>query len=176
MRRSSVAIGAHSVSAVNTAAPAARVEQRRDRAAVQRSGIGVADEFRRRTAARATPCPARSRRSAMPSAWLCGTRSMPAAPACSRSPADHSVCTGRDARSTLGWDDRWQAPPDGVVARIVAEHRGAYHAHGPRWRRVGRGHRPRVSSRERQARAADRRRLGRGRPLARGARAAPAPP
>ncbi len=28
----------------------------------------------------------------------------------------------------LGWDDRWQAPADGVVARIVAEHRGAYHA------------------------------------------------
>ena len=28
----------------------------------------------------------------------------------------------------LGWDDRWQLPPDGTVARIVAEHRGAYHA------------------------------------------------
>jgi ribosome biogenesis GTPase / thiamine phosphate phosphatase len=33
----------------------------------------------------------------------------------------------------LGWDERRQAqvPADGVVARIVAEHRGAYHAHGP---------------------------------------------
>ena len=33
----------------------------------------------------------------------------------------------------LGWDDRRQAqvPADGIVARIVAEHRGAYHAHGP---------------------------------------------
>ena len=37
----------------------------------------------------------------------------------------------------LGWDDAWAAashalePGSAVAARIVAEHRGAYHAHGP---------------------------------------------
>jgi ribosome biogenesis GTPase / thiamine phosphate phosphatase len=31
----------------------------------------------------------------------------------------------------LGWDPSWPLPADGTVARIVAEHRGAYHAAAP---------------------------------------------